>query len=71
MKIEIPSPKSLSRQHPVNRLPVIESSLVGGNGRPPVQPRQATQTGNVSMYDHLQTLKMQMEQSLEATIQWQ
>jgi len=71
MKIEIPRPKSLSRQHPVNRLPVIESSLVGGNGRPPVQPRQATQTGNVSMYDHLQTLKIQMEQSLEATIQWQ
>lgn len=69
MKIVIPNPKSLTPSHPVNRLPIIVSAFVGGDGREPIQPRQAS-PGNVSMFDHLQSLKGQMESELEVVIQW-
>lgn len=70
MNIVIPSPKSMRPEHAVNRLPRIVDALQGGNGRAPITPREAA-PGNVSMHDHLQSLKADAEQSLEVQISWQ
>lgn len=43
----------------------INSSLQGGNGRPPIHPRTASKPGNISMYDHLTGAKSALESDPE------
>lgn len=70
MRIVFPDPVSFQRLHPVNRRNLATKSLSGTPGGPaPIQPRQAS-FGNVSMYDHLQSIKSAAEQALEPAIKW-
>ena len=45
-------------QYARQRVQSIDRALQGGNGRPPITQRTPTTPGNVSMYDHLQALRV-------------
>ncbi len=71
MKLVFPDPLSFQRLHPVNRRNLATRSLSGTpGGAGPIQPRQAA-PGNVSMYDHLQSIKAAAEEALEPAIKWE
>ena len=44
----------------------IDKVLRGEGGRPPIAPRKSMKPGNISMYDHLTSLKKQYDEAAES-----
>ena len=69
MKIVIPEPKSLNPNHPRYRRDRATRALEGTPGGPgPLQPRQVTIPGNISMFDHVTAIKDQAIKDLEVAL---
>ena len=69
MKIVIPEPKSLNPNHPRYRRDRATRALEGTPGGPgPLQPREVTYSGNISMFDHVTAIREQAIKDLEVAL---
>lgn len=69
MKIVIPEPKSLNPNHPRYKRDRATRALEGTSGGPgPLQPREVTYPGNISMFDHVSNVRNQAIKELEVTL---
>jgi len=65
----IPDPKSLNPNHPRYRRDRANQALEGRQGGPgPLQPREVTYPGNISMFDHVSNVRNQAIKELEVTL---